>query len=77
MSEPDRRTTIYGDQIEDGTITIQELDITNTPNNGDSLTFDSISDSFKWTNVAGDINLDGGFANATYLPSQNVDGGNA
>ncbi len=77
MADADRNTGIHGDQIKDGTVTIQELDISNEPSNGDSLTYDTVAGKFKFTDIAGDINLDGGFANATYLPSQNVDGGNA
>lgn len=51
MAETDRRTTIFGDQIEDHTVTSQELDTlgaVDDPSNWQILMWDKINQKMKW-----------------------------
>jgi len=48
MADPDRRTTIDGDQITDHTIGVEEIDYNGTPENLKMLIYDSATEKFKW-----------------------------
>ena len=44
---------------------------------GQVLTSNGATSAPSWESGSGDIQVDGGFANSTYLPEQSVDGGDA
>ena len=48
MADTDRRTTIFGDQIKDSTITPQELKISNSPSKYMILIYNPDNEAFKW-----------------------------
>jgi len=48
MSETDRRTTIDGDQIRNGTVTPVEMETEGTAGNYKSMIYNSATEKFKW-----------------------------
>jgi len=62
MADPDRRTTIFGDQIHDGTVTNKELQTVGEPSDGDSLLWNTSEGKMDWgtpipSSVSSDINF--------------------
>jgi len=53
MADPDRRTTIDGDQITDNTVTPSEFKTSNNPARWKALLFDELNDIMKWSYIFG------------------------
>jgi len=48
MADPDRRTTIDGDQIADHTVTPHEMEVEGTPSKFKMMIYNSDTEKFKW-----------------------------